>query len=84
MAKRKLNDEKKTLVENLINKFGEVVTRKDIVDYVKSNDLPLPRWILNDKSIRTGRASFNLALLNTDSGTVAKTTAAGTGTSATA
>ena len=61
----KLTNEKRELVTALIEQFGAVVTRKQVVEFVNTNDLPLPRWIFNTKDFRAGRAKYNLsAVLN--------------------
>lgn len=70
----KLNDEKKTLVADLKAKYGNVVTRKQILEFVKGqgasftgarvpSGTDFPHWITNSKKIRVGRGAYNLDLL---------------------
>jgi len=74
----KLNDEKRTLVTNLRTRFGNVVTRKQILEFVKSqganfagarvpSGTEFPHWITNNKGIRVGRGAYNLDLLESTS-----------------
>jgi hypothetical protein len=69
---KKLNDAKKTLLENLMSRFGAHITRKQLVSYVKEttgqafegNRIPkksdFPRWIMNTKGAAMGRGVYNL------------------------
>lgn len=83
----KLNDEKRVLIEGLKAKFGSVVTRKQILEFVKTSGTvfegsrvpagtEFPHWITNNKMIKVGRGAYNLDLLTAGPATVAAVAAA--------
>ena len=67
---KKLTPKKKAITEELIGRFGTVVTRKQIISYVRELIGPdggdpnfsklLPRWICNTKKFRVSRGVYNL------------------------
>lgn len=69
----KLNDKKRALVEQLVDKFGNLVTRKQVLSYVKSTGLTIQdvRFIFNTRSLRAGRATYDLSSLVDGSESVA-------------
>lgn len=66
MAKRKLSQTKKDVISQLSERYGTVVTRAQIVEFVASTDTPFPHWITNEKSVRLARATYNLAAFGLD------------------
>lgn len=77
----KLNQEKQTMITELIAAYGEVVTRKQVIEYVHSTGITFtgskipkgvefPHWITNTKGARVGRGHYNLSFfLNQDTAT---------------
>lgn len=66
---KKLTPKKKAITEELIGRFGTIVTRKQIISYVRELIGPdedpnfskvLPRWICNTKKFRVSRGVYNL------------------------
>jgi hypothetical protein len=55
-----LTNEKKQLVEQLIEEFGTIVTRKQVEKFTKERGLPRPRWLYNNKDYREARATYSL------------------------
>jgi hypothetical protein len=64
----RLTDAKTNLVEALAKNFGNVVNRKQVLDYVKSVglDIKAVRWLLNNKAFRAGRGQYDLSTLLAD------------------
>lgn len=63
MAKRKLSTAKSQILQQLTERYGRIVTRKQIVEFVGDTSIPFPHWITNDKTVRFGRAQYNLDVL---------------------
>jgi hypothetical protein len=71
----KLTEDKKALVAELVAKFGNVVTRNQLCDHLRSKGVdfrgsrppkgsPFPSWITNTKSLRApGRGQYDLSSL---------------------
>jgi len=77
----KLNSIKEALLNELISQYGSVVTRKQVVDFVKSrganftgSSIPagvkFPHWITNNKEVRVGRGRYDLRLFYKNKTTV--------------
>jgi hypothetical protein len=75
--KMKLNDEKRTLVNELVAKFGKVITRQQLCDHMRTKGLEFkgsrapkgsnfPSWITNTKSLRAGRGQYDFSSLIND------------------
>lgn len=61
------------LIEGLKNTFGNVVTRKQIVEFLAQNPTEVtgftfPFFITNNKTVRTGRGAYDLNKLSTKNG----------------
>ena len=74
----KLTDEKRAVVTALTEKFGNKVTRKQIVAYVNDSGIDFPHWLVNNKSFRAGRGEYNLTAVSgvtttTNTGTTVET-----------
>lgn len=70
----KLTEDKKTLVAELVAKFGPVITRAQLCDHMRTKGLDFrgsrppkgsnfPSWITNTKSLRAGRGQYDLSSL---------------------
>lgn len=70
----KLTEDKKTLVAELVAKFGTVITRAQLCDHMRTKGLDFrgsrppkgsafPSWITNTKSLRAGRGQYDLSSL---------------------
>lgn len=70
----KLTEDKKTLVSELVAKYGNIVTRNQLCDFMRSKGVdfrgsrppkgsPFPSWITNTKSLRAGRGQYDLSSL---------------------
>lgn len=57
-----LTDGQRTFIGLLQSKLGPVVTRKQIIEVAKENNVEFPWWLLRQpfKSFRTGRGHYNL------------------------
>jgi hypothetical protein len=64
----KLNDKKRDIVSAIVENFGSVVTRKQVLAYVKANGRSIAdvRFIFNTKSLRAGRGQYDLSSLLTN------------------
>jgi hypothetical protein len=71
----KLTDDKKALVAELVAKFGNVITRSQLLEHMRTKGLDFrgsrlpkgsdfPFWITNTKSLRAGRGQYDLSSLN--------------------
>lgn len=47
-----LDKDKVQLVKQLKDKFGNVVSRKDVLSVTKRRKNPIPRWLFNTKTYR--------------------------------
>lgn len=65
----KLSNDKRALVTSLQAKFGNTVTRRQVLDFVGTSG-EKPRWLFNNKAFRAGRGSYDLTKVL---GTVADT-----------
>jgi MoxR-like ATPase len=43
---------------------GPVVTRKEVIAYIKEKDYPMPGWLINGEQYRSGRGMINLDFFN--------------------
>jgi len=57
----RLNYDKATLITALREKFGDVVTRKQVLSHVTTSGIEIPHWLFNNKSFRAGRGSYDLS-----------------------
>ena len=73
----KVSDAKKALLAEIVQNLGNVVTRKQILGFVKGRGGSVAdvRWIFNTKNVRAGRGQYDLSTLM--SPTHAATSAAG-------
>lgn len=73
----KLTEDKKALVSELVAKYGTIVTRNQLCDFMRSKGVdfrgsrppkgsPFPSWITNTKSLRAGRGQYDLSSLVND------------------
>lgn len=51
---------KEKFIKELVEKFGEVVTRRQVEDLAKASDLPFPRYIIDSQEFKVGRGKYNL------------------------
>lgn len=59
----KLSDiQKRTIVSDLANIFGKQATRKDIIDFFKNKNEPVPNWLINGSQYRLDRGLINLIM----------------------
>jgi MoxR-like ATPase len=57
--------EKARLVADLYKALGgPVVTRKEVIAYIKETDYPMPSWLINGEQYRSGRGMINLDYFN--------------------
>jgi hypothetical protein len=57
----RLDDNKKNLIAALRAKFGNTVTRKQVMAFVTDSKLEKPRWLFNNKDFRAGRGTYDLS-----------------------
>jgi hypothetical protein len=81
MAKRQLSTAKSQILQQLTERYGSVVTRSQIVEFVGETSTPFPHWITNDKTLRLGRGQYNLDVLIQLGGQSSTSVAAGAGES---
>lgn len=63
----KVSDAKKALLAEIVQNLGNVVTRKQVLTFVKARGGSVAdvRWIFNSKNARAGRGQYDLnALVN--------------------
>lgn len=62
----KVSDAKKALLVEIVQNLGNIVTRKQVLTFVKSKGGSVAdvRWIFNNKSARAGRGQYDLSALN--------------------
>lgn len=62
----KVNAEKRALAERMASELGNIVTRKQVLAFVKANGGTIAdvRWIFNTKKFRAGRGQYDLGQLN--------------------
>jgi hypothetical protein len=60
--------DKKKVVSDLIHKYGEVVTRRQIQEYCQESGTNFPYWITDHTASKLGRAQFTLRPLATQMG----------------
>jgi len=62
----KVSTEKKELAEKIVQALGPIVTRKQVLAFVKSNGGAVAdvRFIFNNKNFRAGRGQYDLSSLN--------------------
>ena len=60
-----LTTDKLQLVTALRKAFGDTVTRQQVISFMADNKMTVkfPHWIFNNKKIRAGRGTYNLATL---------------------
>lgn len=63
----KVSSEKRALAERVAQELGNIVTRKQVLGFVKANGGSIAdvRWIFNTKKFRAGRGQYDLSQLNT-------------------
>jgi hypothetical protein len=54
------NQEQDQFLTELIGKFGEAVTRRQVEDFAASKKLPFPRFIIDSTEYKVGRGKYNL------------------------
>jgi len=61
----KVSDAKKALLAEIMQNMGNMVTRKQVLAFVKSKGGSVAdvRWIFNTKSARAGRGQYDLNAL---------------------
>jgi len=61
----KVSDTKKAFLNEIVQNVGTVVTRKQVLGFVKSRGGTIAdvRWIFNSKSARAGRGQYDLTSL---------------------
>lgn len=60
----KVNIKKNELLMNLRTRFGNVVTRKQVVSFLKeTNNTYTPNWLFNNEAVRMSRGVYNLDLV---------------------
>lgn len=85
---------KQEIVNELVARFGNLVTRKQIVEFVNSKGAAIeggrvpagvdfPHWITNNKAIRSGRGVYDLTKLNLKNTTSTVDTTEDVGTAST-
>ena len=58
------DSQKKTLIEKLVSEHGQQVDRKTIENAAKVLGLPFPRFIIDNKAIKSGRGLWDLSNLD--------------------
>jgi pyruvate/2-oxoglutarate dehydrogenase complex dihydrolipoamide acyltransferase (E2) component len=61
----KVSDAKKALLGEIVQNVGTVVTRKQVLAFVKTKGGSIAdvRWIFNNKLVRAGRGQYDLSKL---------------------
>lgn len=50
---------KRQFVDDLTVRFGQTVTRSQVLELASEKAFPIPYWFLNDKSRNVGRGSYS-------------------------
>lgn len=72
----RLSTDKQSLVKGLNEKFGNTVSRKQVMAYVSDNKLDKPRWLFNNKAFRAGRGTYDLSKVTGNLATTSQQVAA--------
>jgi hypothetical protein len=73
----RVSSDKKAFATALQSKFGNVVSRKQVLEYIAGTGEKRPNWLFNTKDFRAGRGSYDLTkVLGATTGTTETVAAA--------
>lgn len=65
--------DKQTIINQFRSVFGPTIERKTLIDYIQTNGMKMPNWLINGKEHRLSRGIINLTLTDTAQASVAVT-----------
>lgn len=78
----KVSNDKKMLLQKMVESVGPIFTRKQALSFVKSNGGSIAdiRWVLNNKQFRAGRGQYDVSSMMTSLSSGSNTQPSETGT----